>query len=491
VVLIGPSGSGKSHWAAQNFRPEQIVSSDNLRAAVGVSEHDQAAGTDAFEVLDMIVRHRLSRKLLTVIDTLGLDVERRAKYRELANRSGLACHAVLFDTSAEVCKSRNRARVRPVPARVLTSQLAALEEARTLIPAEGFDGVHSGQEPAEVVPAEMIAATGERDAITNRPQMRFGLQLSSFPAGAHPSAFAERLAEVASVAEGAGFTSIWLMDHMVQIPQVGRVWEDLPESWTTLSWIAARTTKVRVGTLVTGVTLRNPAHLAKIVATVDVLSGGRALCGVGLGWWDWEHRLYGWEFPGVADRYALLEDTLRLLRLMWGPGSPAFNGDVLSVPEAICYPRPLQEHVPILIGGSGERRTLRVAALHADACNLFGDPSAVERKVSILNRHCEEVGRPRDEVRVTHLSTAVVAGSRREVDADVDRLRSGQATREQAAQRFGAGTVEDQVERYEQLAGAGVQTAIVSLPDAFTPGALEAFGSVIASFDAPPPRTPW
>jgi F420-dependent oxidoreductase-like protein len=485
VVLVGPSGSGKSHWAAENFRAEQIVSSDALRAAVGVSEHDQQAGTDAFEVLDLIANRRLARRLLTVVDTLGLDADRRAVYLDLARRHQVPAHVVVFDTPADVCRARNRVRARPVPAQVLAAQLAGRDQVAGGLAAEGFDGVHR-PEPVEIVPREMAAQPGAGPAPA---RLRFGLQLSSFPGG--PGPFAKRLAETAAVAEAVGFTSLWVMDHVVQIPQMGRPWEDLPESWTTLAWLAARTRTIRLGTLVTGVTLRNPAHLAKIVATLDVLSGGRAVCGLGLAWWEWEHHLYGWPFPPTADRYARLEDTLQLLPVMWGPGSPPFKGRVLEVAETICYPRPVQEHVPILVGGSGERMTLRLAARYADACNLFGEPETVARKRSILARHCEAAGRDPAEVRVTHLSTAVAAASRRELAAVVDRLRPGGSTPEQATEHLAAGTVSDHVDRFRRLAGAGVQTAIVSLPDVFTPGALESFGQVIAAFDPPPPSVPW
>ena len=164
------------------------------------------------------------------------------------------------------------------------------------------------------------------------------------------------------------------MDHFLQIPQIGREWEDMLESYTTLGYLAGVTGRVTLGTLVTGITYRNLAHLAKIVATLDVLSGGRAVCGLGAAWFEREHRLYGWDFPPRRERYALLEDALELLPLMWGPGAPRFEGRTVTVDEAICYPRPLQERIPILVGGSGERRTLRLVARHADACNLFGDP---------------------------------------------------------------------------------------------------------------------
>ncbi len=485
VVLVGPSGAGKSHWAAQNFRPEQIVSSDALRAAVGVSEQDQRAGTDAFDVLDLIVERRLARGLLTVVDTLGLDRDRRARYLDLAHRHRMAAHAVVFDTPADVCRTRNRTRARPLPAPVLAAQLKARDQAAIDVVAEGFDAIsHPG--PVEVVPSEMLGSAAPQQA-----RLRFGLQLSSFGGGPSEIPLAARLAEAAAVAEGVGFTSLWVMDHMVQIPQVGRRWDDLPESWTTLAWLAARTRTIRLGTLVTGVTLRNPAHLAKIVATLDVLSGGRAICGLGLAWWEWEHRLYGWPFPATADRYALLEDTLRLLPVMWGPGSPPFAGRTLNVAETICYPRPVQEQVPLLVGGSGPTTTLRLAARYADACNLFGDPGTVARRRAILEGHCADAGRDPSEVRVTHLSNAVVAGSRRELAAAIERLRPFGLPPEQAADRWGAGTVDDQIGRYSRLAEAGVETAIVALPDLFTPGTLEAFGEVIAGFDAPPPSVPW
>jgi F420-dependent oxidoreductase-like protein len=485
VVLVGPSGAGKSHWAAQNFRPEQVVSSDALRAAVGVSEDDQRAGADAFEVLDLILERRLARGLLTVVDTLGLDRERRVRYVELARRHRMRAHAVVFDTPADVCRARNRSRARPLPTAVLAAQLKARDQVAADLLTEGFDGILAA-EPVDIVPADMAAPTGWRPA-----RLRFGLQLSSFTGGTSGAPLAERVAEAAAIAEAVGFTSLWVMDHVVQIPQVGRRWEDLPEAWTTLAWLAGQTRTIRLGTLVTGVTLRNPAHLAKIVATLDVLSGGRAVCGLGLAWWEWEHKLFGWPFPATAERYALLEDALQLLPVMWGPGSPPFAGRTLNVPETICYPRPLQEHVPIVVGGSGPTRTLRLAARYADGCNLFGDPETVAGKRAILERHCAEVERDPAEVRVTHLSNAVVASSRREVAAAVDRLRPPGLPPEQAADRWGAGTVDDQIGRYSRLAEAGVETAIVALPDLFTAGALEAFGEVIAGCDAPPPSVPW
>ena len=164
------------------------------------------------------------------------------------------------------------------------------------------------------------------------------------------------------------------MDHFRQIPQVGRPWEDIPEAYTTLAFLAGVTKQIRLGALVTGIGHRHPVVLGKMVATLDVLSGGRVTLGLGIGWDRREHEGYGIPFPPVPARYQQLEDTLRMLPLLWGKGSPSFSGTTFSAPELICYPRPIQDPIPILIGGSGERRTLRLVARYGDACNLLGLP---------------------------------------------------------------------------------------------------------------------
>ena len=273
-----------------------------------------------------------------------------------------------------------------------------------------------------------------------------------------------RSRDVARAAEEAGFTSLWVMDHFLQIPQIGREWEDMLESYTTLGYLAGVTRRLALGTLVTGITYRNLAHLAKIVATLDVLSGGRAVCGLGAAWYEREHRLYGWEFPSLRERYALLEDALELLPLMWGPGAPRFEGRTVTVGEATCYPRPLQERIPILVGGSGERRTLRLVARHADACNLFGDPDTVRHKLAVLREHCAAERRDPATIAVTHLARARV-------------IRDGERAR-----RARDATVEEHVGRYRELAEAGVQTAIVGLGDAAGPETVARFAEVIAAF---------
>jgi alkanesulfonate monooxygenase SsuD/methylene tetrahydromethanopterin reductase-like flavin-dependent oxidoreductase (luciferase family) len=272
------------------------------------------------------------------------------------------------------------------------------------------------------------------------------------------------------------------MDHFRQIPQIGRAWEDFLDSYTTLAYLAACTERVRIGALVTGVTYRNVAHLGKIIATLDVLSGGRAVCGLGLAWFEAEHVAYGWPFPPVAGRYALLEDALRLLPALWGPGNRPFQGSVLSVPDTTCYPRPLQAHVPVILGGSGERRTLRLAARYADAANVFGDAETVRHKASVLRAHCASVGRDPAEVALTHLSTALVGADDAHVAALVERLRPRRWDPARYAASVHAGTVDDHVGRFRELAEAGVREVMVRLPDLSDPAPVERMAKVIAAF---------
>jgi F420-dependent oxidoreductase-like protein len=465
VVLVGASGAGKSYWARAMFEPGCIVSSDELRGMVGSGPHDQRAGNDAFDLLDLILERRSRRGLTTVVDTTGLDPRRRAGWRRTAHRHGLPAHVVLFTTEDELCRSRNRERDHPVPSKILTTQLRLARDAAAQLAAEDWDGVH---QPARLtlVPPQFLHSPASAHRQQEDPMdLDFGLQISRFTWPGGPADTAQRLAALAGEAESAGFSSLWVMDHFLQIPSVGREWEDMLDSYTTLGYLAGRTTSARLGVLVSGITYRNLAHLAKIVATLDVLSGGRAMCGLGAAWFKREHDLYGWEFPPVARRYQLLEDALELLPLMWGPGSPRFEGRTTTVPAATCYPRPLQERVPIWVGGSGERRTLRLVARYADGCNLFGDAATVRRKVDVLRQHCAAAERDPATVRVTHLSNASVWAAGRE--------RS----------HPDAGTVDEQVGRYRELAEAGVQTAIVGLPDPRTdPDAVSRFADVIARF---------
>jgi F420-dependent oxidoreductase-like protein len=473
VVLVGPGAAGKSSWAAEHFPAGAVVSSDALRALVGTGEDDLAASTDAFALLEDVVRRRLARRLTTVVDTLGLDADRRRGWLAQARASGLAAVVVAFDTPAAECRARNRRRAKRIPADALTAQLRSWRAVRDQLPTEGWDRVLT-PEPVRVVPPEFLAAPAP--AAEPPAGLRFGLHLGEWRFGTPTR---EAVRDIAAAAETAGFDALYVMDHFRQIPQLGRAWDDFLESWTTLAHLAARTERVRLGTLVTGVTYRNVGHLAKIVATLDVLSGGRAVCGLGLGWFEQEHRAYGWDFPPVADRYALLEDALRALPVLWGPGRQPFAGRAISLPDTTCYPRPLQAKVPIVLGGGGEKRTLRLAARYADAANVLGDLATVRRKAAVLREHCAAEGRT---VALSHLSTALVGRDDREVAALVERLRPRRTDPAAYAASVHAGTVADHVGRVRALAAAGVTEVVVRLADLTDPAPLERAAAVIAAF---------
>ncbi len=480
VVLVGPGASGKSTWADTHFPAEHIVSSDRLRAVVGAGEDDIAASTDAFALLEQIVATRLRRKLTTIIDTLGLDAERRRAWLELARANNMPCVAVAFDTPAAECRERNRNRTKRIPVDVLTAQLRTWRQVRDALPAEGFDNILAPQ-PVRVVPAAFVAASGAVARQREQPAgLRFGLHLSTFAFTGGTPATADRLREIALAAEDAGFDAIYVMDHFRQIPQIGRAWENFLESYTTLAYLAACTTSLRLGALVTGITYRNVAHLGKIIATLDVVSRGRAVCGLGLAWFKQEHTAYGWNFPGVDERYALLEDALQLLPLLWGKGSPAFEGKVITVPEAACYPRPLQEHIPIILGGGGERRTLRLAARHADAANVFGDLNTVRHKASVLRQHCADAGR--EPIALTHLGTALVGTDDNHVAGLIDRLRPPRQDPAKYAAEVNAGTIDDHIGRFRELSEAGVGEVMIRLPDLADAEPLSRMAKVIAAF---------
>lgn len=472
VVLVGPSGSGKTTWAEANFGRSQVVSSDALRAVVGTGPHDQKASADAFSVLESIVDARLKRGLVTVIDTLGLNSEDRQRWLLKAAEVGLPVVAVLFDTDAKICRARNKRRSRSVPSKVLDNQLARYADARKQVGGEGFAAVFPAD---DVIPVEL--RSWRADPLTPQRGLRFGLQVSSFDWG--DVSTPDTLAAIAQRAEKAGFESLWVMDHFRQIPQVGPAWSDMLEAYTTLAWLAGVTETIRLGALVTAVTHRNVGLLAKMISTLDVLSGGRAICGIGAGWFRQEHEAYGYRFPSDRERVDLLEDALQALPVLWGSGAKSYTGKTVSIPEAMAYPRPAQERVPILVGGGGEKRTLKLVAQYADACNLQGALETVERKLEVLAEHCHNVGRDRSEIEVTHLSPAFVFATRQELESEA--LALGMEL-ETLIGSFSAGTVADNVSRFSALSEAGVDVAIVTLANPHRPGSLESFGEVIEAF---------
>lgn len=483
VVLVGPSGAGKSTWAAEHFTANQIVSSDTLRGIVGAGEDDQAASTAAFEILDRIVEERMRRGLTTVIDTTGLDSATRARWVAMGGDAGVPVHAVLFDTDPGLCEQRNEASPRPIPKNVLRKQFSRFRKVQDEITKEDFAGVHVEQvaEVTAVAVSSPVDRSGPETDDAAPPVHTFGLIVSRFD---WDSELGPTLADIARRAEASGFRDIWVMDHFRQIRGVGRPWEDIPEAYSALGFIGGVTSHLRLGAMVTGITHRPPVVLGKTIASLDVLTGGRAICGLGVAWDEEEHDAYDIDFPDVTTRYEILEETLQMLPLLWGKGSPEFRGKHIDAAGLICYPRPIQDPIPIVVGGSGEKKTLRLVARYADACNIFGDPDRVRHKVEVLRRHCAEVDRDPGEVEVTHLTTALAASDRDSLRERVEMLRDRNTTPESFMKTNHAGTIDDLEELFHAYADAGASHSIVALPDVALEGSIEDFGRLIARFES-------
>jgi F420-dependent oxidoreductase-like protein len=274
--------------------------------------------------------------------------------------------------------------------------------------------------------------------------MKLGLQINNFTWDGGPAELGTKLAEIARTAEDVGYTSIWVMDHYFQIPNILPAENEMLEGYTALGYIAGHTSKVRLGTLVTGVTYRPPGILIKKVTTLDVLSGGRANLGIGAAWFDREHEGLGIPFPPLKERFERLEEALLIAFQMWDDdNNGAYEGkhyqlkETLNVPQALSKPHP-----PVMIGGSGKKKTLRLVARYANACNVFGHPQAggpetVKHKLSILRQHCENEGRNYDDIEKTAIAR---------MDVGRDGEKAGQL-----------------VEFLGQMAEAGAQTVMGSI----------------------------
>ncbi|MGD1034558.1 MAG: LLM class F420-dependent oxidoreductase [Candidatus Dormibacteria bacterium] len=253
--------------------------------------------------------------------------------------------------------------------------------------------------------------------------MKLGLHIPDYTWPGGPASLGHDLARVAGAAEEAGFDRVSVMDHFFQIGHLGPPEHEMLEAYTTLGFLAAHTSRVKLLTLVTGVVYRQPGLLAKIITTLDVLSGGRAMLGIGAAWNEEEAHGLGLSFPPIAERFEQLEDALRICLQMWsaedGPltGTHARLERTLNSPQAISRPHP-----PILIGGSGERKTLRLVARYAQACNLFPSPD-LDHKLDVLRRHCEAEGRDYDEIEKTVLFNFDVGERGEKAGEIVEQLR--------------------------------------------------------------------
>jgi F420-dependent oxidoreductase-like protein len=232
--------------------------------------------------------------------------------------------------------------------------------------------------------------------------MRVDIHVPRFTWPGAPASIGPTLTSLAQTAEGIGVRTLSVMDHWFQMERMWPAEEPMLEGYTTLGFVAGKTERLRLRLLVTGVTYRHPGLLAKIVTTLDVLSGGRAELGIGAAWYEREHQGLGVPFPPTAERFERLEEALQICLQMWGDDDGPYEGKHYQLAETLCSPSPVSSPRPrILIGGSGERKTLRLVAAYADACNLFGDAATIAHKLEVLRRHCEEVRRDPDDIEVT------------------------------------------------------------------------------------------
>jgi F420-dependent oxidoreductase-like protein len=235
--------------------------------------------------------------------------------------------------------------------------------------------------------------------------MEAGVHFANFTLPGGPLALSSTLATTAIAAEEGGFSWFTLMDHWFQMDAFATAQDPMLEGYTALGFLAGQTNRITLSLLVTGVTYRPPGLLAKTVATLDVLSGGRAMLGIGAAWYEREHIGLGVPFPPVGERFERLEEALQICEQMWSDNDGPYQGEHYQLAETICSPRPIQQPRPrILIGGSGERKTLKLVAKYADACNLFAaTPAEAEHKLGVLARHCEAQGRDPAEITKTIL----------------------------------------------------------------------------------------
>lgn len=292
--------------------------------------------------------------------------------------------------------------------------------------------------------------------------MKISLQVPNFTYPGGPASLASTLADIARAADEAGFYSLWVMDHFFQIGHrdrrsgLGPPEDEMLECYSTLSYFAALTRRVRLGALVTGVIYRFPGILIKTVTTLDVLSGGRAYFGLGAAWNETESRALGVPFPAPKERLAREEETLQIAMQMWSGNDGPYNGTYYQLARTLCSPMPLSKpHPPIMIGGGGEQKTLRLVAQYGDACNLYASigEEALCRKLDVLKRHCDTVGREYDAIERTTLGSVHLAP--------------------------GGMSPEDVIEECRRLAALGIQHCIFNMPNVHEITPLETFGKHI------------
>lgn len=284
--------------------------------------------------------------------------------------------------------------------------------------------------------------------------MKVGLQVGHFTYEGGTAGIGPGFAKLARSTEDAGFDSFWVMDHFFQLPHRGATEDPMLEGYTALSFAAAVTERIQLGTLVTGITYRNPGILAKTVTTLDVLSGGRAWCGVGAAWFEREHLGLGVPFPPLKERFERLEEALQILHQMFSDDDGPFAGTHYQLAETLNRPQSISRpHPPIMVGGSGERKTLRLVAQYADACNISSNPE-LGHKLEVLRGHCDTLGRDYAEIEKTTQTILPAITPDAAGEEAIDRL----------------------IEALQGQAALGVAHAIISMGNSDADGVLELLG---------------
>lgn len=310
----------------------------------------------------------------------------------------------------------------------------------------------------------------------------FGLQLPSFTFPDVPDdRLFDRITEIAQAAERSGFDSFWVMDHYHQIAIQAPPSDPMLEAYTVLSGVAARTSRIKLGAMVTGVTYRNPAFLAKVVTTLDIVSSGRAILGIGAAWNDEESRAYGYDWPSTAERFERLQDALQICRTMFTHPRSSFRGRHHTIEDAYNIPQPVQPGGPkILIGGGGERKTLRLTAQYADMWNGFGDTDTIRHKLGVLSDHCRDAGRDPADIVKTRLGTLIVTETKEEAEARREAFKVARGLDDQmVAMRLicgDAGSVGDAIQPFLDV---GLDGLIFNMPAGSTPEDVERAGRAL------------
>jgi len=309
--------------------------------------------------------------------------------------------------------------------------------------------------------------------------MKFGVQHPSFSYDGRAEEIPESLRKVSTTAERLGYDSFWVMDHFHQIANVGEEREPMLEGWTTLGALAGYTSKIRLGTMVTGNIYRHPSILAKMGATLDVLSKGRIFMGIGAGWNDSESKAYGIPFPSTKERFRRLEEAVQIIRKMWTEEQATFNGQFYKIQDAYCNPKPVQKpYPPILIGGSGERETLKLVAKYADACNLFGSPATVKRKLGVLREHCKTVDRDYASILKTRLGVVMVDKDKAALEKRIaERFRN--VPLQMRSEFAVAGTPEDVKGQVQAFRDVGLEYFITSFESGRELDGMEQFANEV------------